>query len=403
MLAHQLYGAFCLPWWGYAAFTFAMVELMFLGVTLYLHRDQSHGGLVLHPVLRHFFRFWLWFCSGTVTREWVAVHRRHHAFADRPGDPHSPVVFGLKRVVLEGYELYIAAAHDPKILANYGRGTPDDWLERNLYSRFPKLGIALFVVLQWVAFGVPAITMLAVQLIAQPFFAAGIINGLGHRVGYRSFEMPTAATNIVPWGLLIGGEELHNNHHAFPASPRFAVQWWEIDMGWFFICVFRALGLARVGSLAPRPTIVRDRSDIDADTVRALFTNRMHVLRDYRRRVIRPVFRELTKQERVGVFARGSAQLLVRHPKLLDERACQLLRELLDRYEVLRTVIEFRDRMQQLWDETSTSHGHALERLRDLCTQAEGSSLLALRRFGLTLRTYAPAARSAWGARGGFG
>ncbi len=398
MLAHQLYGAFRLSWWGYAAFTFAMVELMFLGVTLYLHRDQSHGGLVLHPVLRHFFRFWLWFCSGTVTREWVAVHRRHHAFADRPGDPHSPVIFGLKRVVLEGYELYIAAARDPKILANYGRGTPDDWLERKLYSRFPKLGIALFVVLQWLAFGVPAITMLAVQLIAQPFFAAGIINGLGHRVGYRSFEMPTAATNIVPWGLLIGGEELHNNHHAFPASPRLAVQWWEIDMGWLFICVFRALGLARVGSLAPRPNIVRDRADIGADTVRALFTNRMHVLRDYRRRVIRPVFRDLTKQERVGVLARGSAQLLVRHPKLLDERARQQVRELLDRYEVLRTVIEFRDRMQQLWDETSTSHGRSLEQLRDLCTQAEGSSLPVLRKFALTLRTYAPATGSAWGA-----
>jgi stearoyl-CoA desaturase (delta-9 desaturase) len=390
MVAHGLYGAFRLPWWGYAAFTFAMVQLMLLGVTLYLHRDQSHGGLVLHPVLRHFFRFWLWFCSGTVTREWVAVHRRHHAFADRSGDPHSPVVFGLRRVVLGGYELYVAAARDPNILANYGRGTPDDWLERKLYSRFPKLGISLFVVLQLVAFGVPAITMLAVQLVAQPFLAAGIINGLGHRVGYRSFEMPTAATNIVPWGVLIAGEELHNNHHAFPSSPRFAVQWWEIDMGWLFICVFRALGLARVCSLAPTPNIVRDRSDIDADTVRALFTNRMHVLRDYRRRVIRPVFRELTKQKSVAVLARDAGQLLIRHPKLLDEGAHQRLRELLDQYEVLRTVIEFRDRLQQLWDETSASHARALQQLRELCTQAEGSRLLVLRKFALRLRGYAP-------------
>jgi stearoyl-CoA desaturase (Delta-9 desaturase) len=395
IISHLLYGTIRLSFWGYIAFTFAMVQLMFLGVTLYLHRDQSHGGLVLHPMVRHFFRFWLWFCSGTVTREWVAVHRRHHAFADRPGDPHSPVVFGLPRVMWQGYELYIEAARDPKILANYGRGTPDDWLERNLYGRFPKAGISLFVVAQLVVFGVPAITMLAVQLISQPLFAAGVINGLGHRVGYRSFEMPTAATNIVPWGVLIGGEELHNNHHAFPASPCLAVQWWEIDIGWMFICVFRALGLARVGSLAPTPNIVRDRADIDADTLAALFTNRMHVLRDYRRRVIRPVFRELTKQESAAVLAPGSAQLLVRHPKLLDERSCLQLRELLDRYEVLRTVIEFRDRMQQLWDETSTSHGRALEQLRELCTQAEGSSLLALRKFALTLRTYAPTAGSA--------
>jgi stearoyl-CoA desaturase (delta-9 desaturase) len=384
-----LHGAIRLPLWGYALFTFAMVQLMFLGVTLYLHRDQSHGGLVLHPALRHFFRFWLWFCSGTVTKQWVAVHRRHHAFADRPGDPHSPVVFGLKRVVLQGYELYIAAAHDPRILANYGRGTPDDWLERNLYSRFPKVGISVFVLLQLVLFGVPAITMLAVQLIAQPLFAAGVINGLGHNFGYRSFEMPTTATNIVPWGLLIGGEELHNNHHAFPASARFAVQRWEIDMGWLFICVFRALGLARVGRLAPRPHIARDRAGIDADTVRALVTNRMHVLRDYGRRVIRPVFRELARRETAAVLARSSPQLLVRHPQLLDEPARQQLRELLDRYEVLRTVVEFRDRLLQIWEEAAASHGRALEQLRELCAQAESSSILALRKFALRLPTYA--------------
>lgn len=392
MLFHLLYGAIRLPLWGYVAFTFAMVQLMFLGVTLYLHRDQSHGGLVLHPALRHFFRFWLWFCSATVTRQWVAVHRRHHAFADRPGDPHSPVVFGLKRVILQGYELYAVAARDPQILANYGRGTPDDWLERNLYTRFPRSGISLFVVLQLVVFGIPAIAMLGVQLIAQPLFAAGVINGLGHRVGYRSFELPTSATNIVPWGVLIGGEELHNNHHAFPASPRFAVQRWEIDIGWLFIRVFMALGLARVGTLAPTPNIVCERACIDADTVRALFTNRLHVLRDYRRRVIRPVFRELAQQESATVLARRATQLLVRHPKLLDERARQQLRELLERYEVLRTVIDFRDRLQQIWDETSASHGRALEQLSDLCAQAEGSRLLALRKFAQRLRSYAPAA-----------
>src|SRR5580704_15711973 len=395
MLTHLLQGAIHLPLWGYVAFTFATVQLMFLGVTLYLHRDQSHGGLVLHPMLRHFFRFWLWFCSSTVTREWVAVPRRHHAYADLPGDPHSQVVFGLRRVLMQGYELYAAAARDPKILENYGRGTPDDWLEHNLYSRFPKVGISLFVVLQLVMFGVPAIAMLGVQLIAQPLFAAGVINGLGHRVGYRSFEMPTAATNIVPWGVLIAGEELHNNHHAFPSSPRFAVQGWEIDLGWLFICLFRALGLARVRCLAPRPHIVCDRAEIDADTAQALFTNRMHVLRDYRRRVIRPVFRALRKQQSPAVLAPRSPRLLVRHPKLLDERARQQLRELLERYEVLRTVIEFRDRLQQLWDETAASHGRALEQLRELCAQAEGSRILALRKFALRLRTYTLGAGSA--------
>lgn len=393
MPLHFPYGLVRLPLWGYAVFTFAMVQVMFLGVTLYLHRDQSHGGLVLHPALRHFFRFWLWFSAATVTRQWVAVHRRHHAFADRPGDPHSPVVFGLRRVVLQGYELYAAAARDPKILANYGRGTPDDWLERNLYSRFPVAGISVFITLQVIVFGVPAITLLGVQLIAQPLFAAGIINGLGHHVGYRSFELPNSATNIVPWGLLIAGEELHNNHHAFPASPRFSVQPWEIDIGWLFICLFRALGLARVDSLAPLPNIVRNRAGIDADTVKALFTNRLHVLRDYRHRVIQPVFRDLSRHEGPALLARNTSRLLVRHPQLLDEPGRHRLCELLDRYEALRAVIEFRDRLQQIWDETSASHGRALEQLRALCTEAESSRILALRRFAQRLPTYTPTKR----------
>ncbi len=213
------YGLLPLPLWGYALVTFGLVQIMVLGITLYLHRDQSHGGLQLHPALRHVFRFWLWLSSGTVTREWVAVHRRHHAYTDRAGDPHSPVIFGLARVLREGYELYSVAARDPELVANYGRGTPDDGIERHLYSRYPKAGLVIFVLLQLVLFGVPAITMLAIQLVAQPLLAAGVINGLGHAVGYRSFEMPASATNIVPWGLLIGGEELHNNHHAFPSSP----------------------------------------------------------------------------------------------------------------------------------------------------------------------------------------
>jgi len=392
MTTDLLYGVVRLPWWGYALLTFALVQVMFLGVTLYLHRDQSHGGLQLHPVLRHFFRFWLWFSSSTVTREWVAVHRRHHAFADRPGDPHSPVVFGLKRVLSEGYELYAAAARDPAILANYGRGTPDDWIERHLYGRFPKLGLVLFVGLQLILFGVPAITMLAVQLIAQPLFAAGVINGLGHAVGYRSFEMPVSATNIVPWGVLIAGEELHNNHHAFPASACFAVQWWEVDMGWLWICFFRAVGLARVNHLAPTPHIVRDRSRIDADTVRAVFTNRMHVLRDYRRRVITPVFRDLKKGRSPTAPVLRSVKLLVRHPTLLDVRACEQLHDLLSRHEPLRTVVGFRDRLQRMWDETSSSHGRAVEQLRQLCRDADASGIPALKNFALRLRRYAPGA-----------
>jgi len=383
------YGLIELPLWGYVLVTFVTIQTMFLGVTLYLHRDQSHGGLILHPALRHLFRFWLWFSSGAVTREWVAVHRKHHAFADQPGDPHSPVIFGLRRVLFEGFELYRAAGRDPETLRNYGRGTPDDWLERHVYARRANTGIALFVIAHLVLFGVPGITMIAVHLAAQPFFAGGVINGLGHALGYRSFEMPSTATNIVPWALLLGGEELHNNHHAFPRSARFAVQRWEVDVGWLWIRLFAALGLARVRWVAPRPHLERRRHELDAETVQALFTNRLHVLRDYARRVVLPVCRELKRREPRGAVPAVAAKLLIRHPALLAEEARRGLRELLERYEVLRRVVEYRDGLQQLW--IGTSANQALAQLRDWCGRAEASGIGALRDFAQGLPAYARA------------
>src|ERR1700741_3684409 len=304
------YGLVELPFWGYCLVTFLTIETLFLGVTLYLHRDQSHGGLILHPALRHVFRFWLWFSWGAVTREWVAVHRKHHAHADREGDPHSPVVFGLRRVLFEGFELYRAAGRDPQTIRNYGRGTPDDWLERHVYGRHAAAGIVLFVIGHLVLFGVPGIIMIAVYLSAQPFFAGGVINGLAHAVGYRSFEMPSTATNLLPWALLLGGEELHNNHHAFPRSACFAVQPWEIDVAWLWIRLFSALGLARVRWLAPRPRLALCRRELDAETVKALFTNRMHVLRAYGRCVVVPVWRELAQREPRGALPAGAGELL---------------------------------------------------------------------------------------------
>jgi stearoyl-CoA desaturase (Delta-9 desaturase) len=391
---HMLYGLIQLPVWGYLLFTYAMVQLMLMGITLYLHRDQSHGGLQLHPAVRHFFRFWLWFSSGTVTREWVAVHRRHHVMADRPGDPHSPVVFGLQRVLSQGYELYIAAARDPQTLANFGRGTPDDWLERNLYTRFPTLGIVLFALIQLLLFGVPAISMLGIQLIAQPLLAAGVINGLGHHMGYRSFELPNASTNILPWGLLIAGEELHNNHHAFPRSARFAVQRWEVDIGWLFICAFRALGLARVRWVAPRVRLdEKHRTELDADTVQALFTHRAHVLRDYARRVVLPVCKDLARGEPRGSVPRSTAKLLIRHPALLADEARRALSDLLARYEVLRRVVEFRDSLQQMWN--GAAGGHSVAQLREWCARAEASGIRALKEFAAALPGYSGRTRAA--------
>jgi stearoyl-CoA desaturase (delta-9 desaturase) len=381
------YGLIGLPVWGYVLVTFLTIQTMFLGVTLYLHRDQSHGGLILHPALRHVFRFWLWFSSAAITKEWVAVHRKHHARADQPGDPHSPLIFGLQRVLFEGYELYQAAAADPETLRHFGRGTPDDWLERHVYRAHSYAGIAIFSALHLILFGIPGIIMIAVHLSAQPFFAGGVINGLGHAIGYRSFEMPSSATNLLPWGLLLGGEELHNNHHAFPRSARFAVQRWEIDVGWLWIRLFSALGLARVRWVAPRPRLARRRRELDAETVRGLFVNRMHVLRAYSRRVVLPVCRELARREH-GALPSSAPQLLVRHPALLAEEARRRLRELLEKYEVLRRVIEYREALQQLWNETAANQGRALTQLRDWCAQAETSGIVALRDFAQALPAY---------------
>ncbi|HUN74768.1 MAG TPA: fatty acid desaturase [Steroidobacteraceae bacterium] len=375
-----LYGLAPLPWWGYVLVTFLLIELLFLAITLFLHREQAHDALVLHPALRHVFRFWLWLGSGTVTKQWVAVHRKHHVFADRDGDPHSPVLNGLRHVMLQGYELYVIAARDPVVQDHYGRGTPDDWIERHLYSRFPSLGLLFFVLGELVLFGVPGIIMVAAHIAAQPFCAAGIINGMGHAVGYRSFETDSAATNIVPWALLIGGEELHNNHHAFPRSARFSVQRWELDVGWLFVRIFVALGLAQVKWVAPRLEHVAGRQMLDAATVQALFANRMHVLRDYARRVVRPVCRELATSH--------LSSLLIRHPKLLGEEGLRRLHAALDQHEVLRAVVEFRDRLQQLWNDGQVNPPHALVQLREWCAQAEASRIRALQEFARRLRGY---------------
>jgi stearoyl-CoA desaturase (Delta-9 desaturase) len=380
-----LYGLVRMPWWGYALVVYGGIQVMFLGITLFLHREQSHGALELHPALRHFFRFYLWFCSGTVTKEWVAVHRRHHAYSDQPGDPHSPVVFGLKKVVLEGYELYVEGARNQEILTNYGKGTPDDWIERNLYSRFPKMGIVLFCLLHIALFGIFSIIMVALQLVAQPFFAAGIINGVGHAFGYRSYEMASTATNIIPWGLFIAGEELHNNHHAFPWSARFSLQKWEFDMGWLFIRIFGAVGLCRVKRVAPRPHFAK-KVELDVETIQALFTNRMHVLRDYGRRVVKPVAREVARREPEVVSSSWVSKLLIRHPATLSEDSHRSLKALMARHKELQSIQEFRERLAQLWNDAN--HARAVERLREWCAQAEASGIRALREFANRLPAY---------------
>jgi stearoyl-CoA desaturase (delta-9 desaturase) len=382
-----LYGFLNLTFWQYVLVAFLMVQFTFMGVTLYLHRDAAHRSLDLHPALRHIFRFWLWMSSGIVTREWVGVHRKHHARCETPEDPHSPVIFGLKKVLLEGAELYQAVARDPDLHEKFARGTPNDWMERNVYSRHRNMGIILMVVTDLLLFGVPGIIIIAVQMLAIPVMAAGVINGLGHHTGYRNFECPDAATNLVPWGLIVGGEELHNNHHAFPSSAKFSIRSWEFDMGWLYICVFRALGLAKVIRVAPSPALEPTRKHIDLETVRAVIVNRMHVLRAYTKTVTLPVFRQELRAAS-GNLSRRVKKLLVREPVLLDSQAKSALSAVLENNQALKTVHEFRERLSVLWSGAVMSNENLTQHLKDWVAQAEASGIKALQDFAATIRSY---------------
>jgi stearoyl-CoA desaturase (delta-9 desaturase) len=384
-----MYGLLNLSFWGYVITTFAMVQITMMAVTLYLHRDQAHRALDLHPVLRHFFRFWIWATSGMLTREWVAVHRKHHAYCETVNDPHSPQIYGIRKVLLEGAELYRAEKDKPETLEKFGRGTPDDWLERNVYLRFKYGGIVLTLLADLLLFGVPGIIIFAVQMISMPLFAAGIINGLGHFSGYRNFECDDAARNIVPWALLIGGEELHNNHHAFPTSAKFSVRKWEFDIGWLFIRTFRIFGLAKVRKVAPRPILEpKPKAQADLDNLRAIIVNRMHVLRDYTRQVTLPVFKTERAVAAGNSALRKAKTLLIRQPRLLDERASARLREILSDNAALQTVHEFRERLRELWSGANVSNEKLLAQLKQWCAEAEASGIKVLEDFAARLRSY---------------
>jgi len=384
-----LYGLLDLDFWGYVIAAFVMVQITMMAVTLYLHRDQAHRAIDLHPVLRHFFRFWIWCTSGMLTREWVAIHRKHHAFCETPDDPHSPQIYGLKKVLLEGAELYREETENAETLEKFGRGTPNDWLERNIYLRFPFGGIILMLVANLLLFGVPGITIFAIQMMSMPVFAAGIINGVGHHSGYRNFECDDAATNIVPWGILIGGEELHNNHHAFPTSAKFSVRSWEFDIGWLYIKLFSLFRLAKVNRVAPHPVIGSEpEGPLGIDNLTAIIVNRMHVLRDYTKQVTLPVFKTEKAMARGNAAFRRAKKLLIRRPMLLDDSSIARLGNLLEDNVALRTVLEYREKLSEIWTSANVSNEKLLDQLRLWCSEAESSGIKALEDFADRLRSY---------------
>lgn len=386
-LIHGLLG---LPIWALFIVAPVFIHLTIVAVTLFLHRDQTHRGLALHATVRHFFRFWLWLTTGMVTREWVAVHRKHHANCETDDDPHSPQVRGLLKVLLEGAELYRAEAKQKKTVEKYGRGTVDDWIERHLYSQHPIYGVSLMLIIDVLLLGLPGITVWAVQMMAIPILAAGVVNGVGHYSGYRNFECKDAATNLVPWGVIVGGEELHNNHHAFPSSARFSQRPWEVDLGWWYIRALEFFHLATVLKVAPKPVISGNSDKVDLGTVQAVIVNRMHVLRNYCREVIRPML--AVEKSAAGATAHRlyarARRLLTRDASLLDSRSLKRLQETLAHSPKLQTVYEFRQRLQGLWENRTLSNEKLLQQFKDWCAQAEATGIAVLRDYARQLKGY---------------
>jgi len=373
-----------------ALYTLAMTHITIVAVTVYLHRYSAHRSLELHPVLKHFFRLWLWMTTGMLTKEWTAVHRKHHADCETEADPHSPQIFGLSKVLWQGAELYGETAAKPEVLDRYGKGTPADWMELHVYSRYKIAGIGAMMIIDLLLFGVAGLSIWAIQMIWIPFFAAGVINGIGHYWGYRNFECPDAARNLVPWGILIGGEELHNNHHTYPNSAKLSAKPWEFDIGWMWITLFKMFGLARPLSTGPVVERVVGREVIDKDTVWAVLNDRFRVMADYAERVVGPMV-ELELQ-RADVATRGlfkrAKSLLTREESLVDDAGRTEISRLVDVSPMLKTLYELRQQLQGVWLKRGGDAEELLRAFKQWCIDAEATGIHALRDFVTDLKSY---------------
>jgi stearoyl-CoA desaturase (delta-9 desaturase) len=384
----MLYGLLNLSWWGYVIAILIMTQFTAASITIYLHRCQSHKSLDLHPIASHFFRLWLWLATGQETKQWVAIHRKHHAECETENDPHSPQIFGLKKVLLEGAELYREEGKNKETMTRYGMGTPDDWLERNVYSRHSGKGVVVMLILDLLLFGIPGITMWAIQMLWTPVLGAGVINGIGHFWGYRNYECNDASRNLTPIAFFIGGEELHNNHHTYPYSAKLSLKWWEFDIGWAYICMLRALGLAKVKRVPPTLKRVFGKSSIDAHTLGAFLRNRLVILSEYAKDVVSPVLREEKEKSPAKVDLSQAKKLLIRSESLIDEKEKSQLKKILDHYHPLQQVYQYRLRLHAIWDSTSANQKEMVEALQEWCKQAESTGIQALKAFAAKLKTF---------------
>ncbi|MCE2915993.1 MAG: DesA family fatty acid desaturase [Rubrivivax sp.] len=380
-------------WWQIVLFTLVTTHVTIAAVTLFLHRAQAHRALDLHPVVSHFFRFWLWIGTGMVTREWVAIHRKHHAKCETEDDPHSPQTRGIETVLLRGSELYRAEAKVEQTIAKYSHGVPDDWIERNLYSRFTWQGVGLMLILNLLLFGAAGAAVWAVQMAWIPVTAAGVINGIGHYWGYRNFEAPDASTNIVPWGVLIGGEELHNNHHTYPTSAKFSVKKYEFDIGWLYIRGLEALGLAKARKTPPKLALGSVKPVADNKTLEAVIANRYEVMAGYAKELRRAVSHELERVQRQGGgdsaparHLRAAKAWLHRDSDRVPHAMQASLAAALQDSPKLAKLVAMREELRGLWTRTGVSAEQLVADLQTWCRKAEESGIAALQEFSLKLR-----------------
>jgi len=385
-------GLIDLPWWGYVAVTLLLTHITIASVTIFLHRHQAHRALDLHPVASHFFRFWLWLTTGTVTKQWAAIHRKHHAKCETAEDPHSPVILGIKKVLLQGAELYRKEAKNQETLDKYGHGTPDDWLERKLYTRHSARGIGLMLAIDVLLFGPIGLTIWAVQMAWIPINAAGIINGAGHYWGYRNYDCADASTNLVPWGIFIGGEELHNNHHAFATSAKLSSKWYEFDIGWLYIRTLQTLGLAQVKKLAPQLRLIPAKTSCDLETLQAVIAHRYEVTAKYAKSLKQTYAEEIARlklQASDKLDAARIRQWLHLDEDALTEQQKSKLGVVINASPTLRTAYTLRQELAAIWQRSTVSKEQLVKQLEDWCHRAENSGIAALQEFSRRLRCYA--------------
>ena len=383
------HGMWSLAWWQVLLFTLALTHITMISVTVFLHRHQAHRALDLHPAVAHFFRLWLWLTTGQVTKEWAAIHRKHHAKCEQPDDPHSPQIYGIRKVLLEGAELYRAESRNKETMARFGHGTPDDWIERNLYTRFSWQGVGLMLVINLTLFGALGLTVWAVQMAWTPIMAAGIINGAAHYWGYRNFESPDASTNISPWGIIIAGEELHNNHHTYPTSAKLSVKPYEFDIGWMYISILQFAGLARVKKTPPKAAYGDVRPVADEKTLEALIANRYEIMAGFAQQM-----RATVREELEAMKARSADSAVIKAAKLWAHRdaekvppaAVAQLALARAASPVLDQMVTMREELRQLWLNTAVSREQLTAELAAWCRRAEDSGIATLREFSFKLR-----------------